>query len=50
VFGGILRFYAELRRETFWGNFKLEFFGVLLVSPRRAGEEGGTLVGFLGEF
>jgi hypothetical protein len=40
VFGGILGFYAVLRREIFWGNFKLEFFGVLLVGPRRAERRG----------
>jgi hypothetical protein len=43
-FGGILRFYAELRRELKWGNFKLELFWVLLVGPRRFTEEGGQLV------
>jgi hypothetical protein len=35
--------YADLRREFVWGNFKLEFFGVLLVSPRGTTEEGGHL-------
>jgi hypothetical protein len=41
-FGGIQRFYAELRREINWGNWGLGFFGVFLVSPREAIEEGTT--------
>jgi hypothetical protein len=48
-----LGFYAELRRELGWGNWKLDFFDGLLVVPRRSGEEGGQLVCFLsdlGEF
>jgi hypothetical protein len=45
-FGGIYRFYAELRRETFGGNFKLDFFLVLLVGPREPTEEGGHLCVF----
>jgi hypothetical protein len=41
--GGILGIHADLRRETFWGNFNWDFFGVLLVVPREACEEGGPL-------
>jgi hypothetical protein len=26
-FGGIIGFYAELRREFVWGNLKLDFLG-----------------------
>jgi hypothetical protein len=48
-FGGILGFCAELRRETFGGNFKLDLFGDLLVVPRECTEEGGPMV-CLGEF
>jgi hypothetical protein len=51
--GGILRVYADLRREIKWGNLKWGFFGVLLVCPRRTIEEGGHLCVFcvqLGEF
>jgi hypothetical protein len=40
-FGGIQRFYAELRREIKRGNFNLVFFGVLVGSPRVSIEEGG---------
>jgi hypothetical protein len=46
--GGILRFCAELRRKTFWGNFKLDLFWVLGVSPRGPTEEGGTISMFWG--
>jgi hypothetical protein len=41
VFGGILEFHADLRREIVWGNLKLGFFWGLFGSPRRSGEEGG---------
>jgi hypothetical protein len=43
-FGGILGFYADLRRESFGRNLKLGFFDVLLGGPRRSVEEGGQLV------
>jgi hypothetical protein len=52
-FGGILRNHAVLRRESFWGNLKMGFFGVVGVTPREATEEGGHLVCnlcVLGEF
>jgi hypothetical protein len=52
-FGGILGFHAVLRRDFEWGNLNWEFFGVLLVSPRGACEEGGPFMCrfmFLGEF
>jgi hypothetical protein len=52
-FGGIQRFYAELRREFGWGNLSLGFFGVLGGGPRAFIEEGGLLVVLvmgLGEF
>jgi hypothetical protein len=39
-FGGILGFYAVLRREYYRGNLNLGFFGVLLGDPRGATEEG----------
>jgi hypothetical protein len=39
--------YADLRREFKWGNFKLGFLGVFLVSPREPIEEGGHLCVFL---
>jgi hypothetical protein len=39
-------FYAELRREFFWGNLKLGFFEVLVGCPREVTEEGGQLVCF----
>jgi hypothetical protein len=42
-FGGIQRFYAELRRELFGGNLNLLFFGVLVEVPREVTEEGGQL-------
>jgi hypothetical protein len=48
VFGGILRFCAELRRELFWGNLDLGFLGILLGVPRGVGEEGGPLCAFRG--
>jgi hypothetical protein len=34
VFGGILRFYAELRREWIWGKLGLGFFEDLGGKPR----------------
>jgi hypothetical protein len=40
-FGGILRFHAELRRESCWGNWDLVFFEVMGGYPRGATEEGG---------
>jgi hypothetical protein len=46
--GGILGFYAELRREIIWGNLDLTFFDVLLGVPRRCVEEGGTMCAFGG--
>jgi hypothetical protein len=51
--GGILRFYAELRRELFRGNLNWCFFEVVGGDPRGDGEEGGHYVCFLvhlGEF
>jgi hypothetical protein len=45
-FGGIQRFYAELRRECGWGNLILVFFEVLAGDPRKATEEGGHLCVF----
>jgi hypothetical protein len=36
--------YAVLRRELRRGNLKLDFFGGLLVGPRKDIEEGGHLV------
>jgi hypothetical protein len=50
VFGGILGFYAVLRRDLIWGNFNLDFFEVLGVSPRGPTEEGGDNGVYLGEF
>jgi hypothetical protein len=50
VFGGILGFYAILRREWVWGNFNLEFFGGLFGVPREVTEEGGQYVCFLRVF
>jgi hypothetical protein len=47
-FGGILTFYADLRRESFRGNLKLDFFEDLLVSPRGPTEEGGPRSAFWG--
>jgi hypothetical protein len=49
-FWGNLRIYAVLRRELFGGNLDLDFLGVLLVGPREAGEEGGRLLCFWGNF
>jgi hypothetical protein len=52
-FGGILRFCAELRRESEWGNLKVGFFGIMGGGPRGGGEEGDHLVCILctlGEF
>jgi hypothetical protein len=43
-FGGIQRFYADLRRELEWGNLDLVFFVVVGVVPRGAREEGGLFV------
>jgi hypothetical protein len=48
--GGILGFYADLRREFIWGNLDLTFFDVLLVVPRRCIEEGGDDVCVWGNF
>jgi hypothetical protein len=51
--GGIIGFYAELRREFGWRNLNWCFFEVVGVSPRRGGEEGDLFVCFLvrlGEF
>jgi hypothetical protein len=45
-FGGIQRFYAELRRELRWGNFDLVIFEVLPVGPREVIEEGDHLCAF----
>jgi hypothetical protein len=41
-FGGILGFYAVLRREIKWGNLDLTFFEGLGGVPREFIEEGGT--------
>jgi hypothetical protein len=46
--GGILGFYADLRRELGWGNFKLDFFEGLGGFPRETIEEGGQTVCILG--
>jgi hypothetical protein len=45
-FGGIQRFYAELRRECCWRNLNWGFFEVLAGDPRRSTEEGGHLCVF----
>jgi hypothetical protein len=45
-FGGIQRFYAELRRELGWGNFDLVISEVLPVGPRGFIEEGDHLCAF----
>jgi hypothetical protein len=45
-FGGIQRFYAELRRELVWGNLVLGFLKVLLVVLRGATEEGDQWCAF----
>jgi hypothetical protein len=50
VFGGILGNRAELRREFFWGNLNLDFFGVLGGGPRGSTEEGGPMVCNWGNF
>jgi hypothetical protein len=42
--------HADLRRETFWRNFKLGFFEGLFGEPRVSIEEGGLIVVVLGEF
>jgi hypothetical protein len=47
-FGGILRFHADLRRELFRGNLKIDFFEVLVGVPRRSIEEGGPTCAFWG--
>jgi hypothetical protein len=39
-----LGFHADLRRELFWGNLKLEFFGFMGGVPRGCTEEGGQFV------
>jgi hypothetical protein len=39
-FGGIQRFYAELRRELFWGNWNLGFYSGFRVDAWR---RGGTM-------
>jgi hypothetical protein len=49
-FGGIQRFYAELRREYYGGNLVWVFLRILLVSPRGATEEGGHYVCFMRAF
>jgi hypothetical protein len=49
-FGGIQRFYAELRREYYGGNLSLVFLRNLLVSPRGTSEEGGHYVCFMRAF
>jgi hypothetical protein len=46
--GGILGFYADLRRESDRGNFTFVVFGFLGVGPRRSFVEGGQLVFLLG--
>jgi hypothetical protein len=47
-FGGILAFYAELRREYNWRNLDWGFLEILSVDPREVGEEGGTMCAFGG--
>jgi hypothetical protein len=52
-FGGNLGIYADLRRESVWGNLKLVVFGFLVGDPRSPIEEEGRFVfppGLLGEF
>jgi hypothetical protein len=49
-FGGILGFYAELRRDLDWGNLELGFFEDLFGGPRGATEEGGPMGCFGGMF
>jgi hypothetical protein len=46
VFGGILSFYADLRRKFIWGKLGLGFLEGLGGSPRGGSEEGGHLVFF----
>jgi hypothetical protein len=41
LFGGILDFYADLRRELFRRNLKMVFFEVLFGSPRGLVRRGG---------
>jgi hypothetical protein len=41
-------FHADLRREFWWGNLDLMFFGVLGGDPRSAIEEGGHWCAFGG--
>jgi hypothetical protein len=41
---GNIGFYAELRREFYWGNLNLGIFGGFGSGPRRTTEEGGQLV------
>jgi hypothetical protein len=48
--GEIWGSHAVLRREFIWGNFKLDFFEDLLVSPRGDCEEGGPMVCIWGNF
>jgi hypothetical protein len=47
-FGGILGFYAVLRRESFRGNLNWGFFGGLVVGPRGFIEEGDHCCAFGG--
>jgi hypothetical protein len=49
-FGGILWFYAVLRRECFGRNLDLGFFWFLFEYLRDSLEEGGPLKCVLGEF
>jgi hypothetical protein len=42
--GGILAFYADLRREFWRGNLNLEFFEIMGGTPRGGWEEGGPLL------
>jgi hypothetical protein len=42
-FGGILGFYADLRREYIWRNLFLVVLGVLFRDPRGSIEVGGPL-------
>jgi hypothetical protein len=49
-FGGILWFYADLRREFKRGNLNLTFFEVVGVSSCGIIEEGGTMCVFGGIF
>jgi hypothetical protein len=47
-FGGILRFCADFRRESFWRNLNLMVFGFMGGVPRKYIEEGGPLGVFFG--